>query len=375
MSSILSLSLQKQEGSFRLDAELEAAAGVTGIIGPSGAGKSMLLAAIAGLADPDKGSIHLDNQPLYDSAQNINLSPEYRELGMVFQDARLFPHMTVKSNLVFSRRKTRAALCTFDETVDLLDIHHLLTRRPHHLSGGEKQRVAIGRALLSAPAALLMDEPLASLDLARRREIMPFLERLRHRFDLPILYVSHNLDETLRLADGVIVMDQGKILARGSVEDTLSRIDVQSLIMGTAPNNDHPEPLTIVAATIGKRSDDGLSSIETPWGALTAPNLSGRYGDRVRLRIRARDIVLSTAEPTSLSIRNVIPGTIGTMTEAGDAQVDVLVRPSHDSEAQPVWARVTRRAATDLALEPGRPIWALLKAVVLTSDIELEALR
>lgn len=375
MSSVLSISVQKQEGTFTLDAEFEASAGVTGIIGPSGAGKSMLLSTIAGLANPDNGSIRLDRQALFDTAQNINLSPEHRELGMVFQDARLFPHMTVKSNLTFSRRQTRAALSTVEEIVDLLDIGSLLSRRPHHLSGGEKQRVAIGRALLSSPAALLMDEPLASLDLARRREIMPFLERLRHRFDLPILYVSHNLDETLRLADSVIVMDQGNILARGGVEQTLSRIDVQSLVLGGATTNDHPEPVTIVAATIGKRSDDGLFSIETPWGTLTAPNITGRYGDQVRLRIRARDLVLSTTEPTGLSIRNVIAGEVGIMTEAGSAQVDVLVRPSHDSNTQPVWARITKRAATELDLQPGHPIWALLKAVVLTSDIELEALR
>ena len=375
MSSVLSISVQKQEGTFTLDAEFEASAGVTGIIGPSGAGKSMLLSTIAGLANPDNGSIRLDRHALFDTAQNINLSPEHRELGMVFQDARLFPHMTVKSNLTFSRRQTRAALSTVEEIVDLLDIGSLLSRRPHHLSGGEKQRVAIGRALLSSPAALLMDEPLASLDLARRREIMPFLERLRHRFDLPILYVSHNLDETLRLADSVIVMDQGNILARGGVEQTLSRIDVQSLVLGGATTNDHPEPVTIVAATIGKRSDDGLFSIETPWGTLTAPNITGRYGDQVRLRIRARDLVLSTTEPTGLSIRNVIAGEVGIMTEAGSAQVDVLVRPSHDSNTQPVWARITKRAATELDLQPGHPIWALLKAVVLTSDIELEALR
>lgn len=375
MSSVLSIAVQKQEGPFALDVELEASAGVTGIIGPSGAGKSMLLSTIAGLADPDEGTIRLDGQILFDTARNINLSPEHRELGMVFQDARLFPHMTVRSNLTFSRRQSRAALSALDEIVDLLDIGSLLSRRPHHLSGGEKQRVAIGRALLSSPAALLMDEPLASLDLARRREIMPFLERLRHRFDLPILYVSHNLDETLRLADSVIVMDQGQVLARGSVEETLSRIDVQSLILGGVKSNEHPEPVTIAAATIGKQSDDGLFAIETPWGALTAPNITGRYGDQVRLRIRARDLVLSTTEPAGLSIRNVIAGEVGTMTEAGAAQIDVLVRPSYEPNAQPVWARITKRAATELNLQPGLPIWALLKAVVLTSDIELEALR
>ncbi len=375
MSAALTINIQKAAAPFVLDIGLSASSGVTGIIGPSGAGKSMLLSIIAGLADPDQGTIFLNDQPLFHQAKNINLAPEHRDLGMVFQDARLFPHMTVRSNLTFAHRNARAPLTSFDEIVDLLDIAHLLSRRPHHLSGGEKQRIAIGRALLSAPAALLMDEPLASLDLARRREIMPFLEQLRHRFDLPILYVSHNLDETLRLADSVIVMDQGKVLARGDVEETLSRIDVQSLILGSASGNEHPEPVTIAAATIGRRSDDGLFSIETPWGVLTAPNITGRRGDRVRLRIRAREIVISTAEPSSLSIRNVIAGEVGIMTEAGDAQVDVLIRPFGSGDIQPIWARITRRAATEMDLQPGRPIWALLKAVVLTSDIELEALR
>ncbi len=375
MSSVLAINVMKQTGPFALDVSMEASSGVTGIIGPSGAGKSMLLSTVAGLTAPDAGSIYLDQQPLYESETNINLSPEHRELGMVFQDARLFPHMTVKSNLTFSRRNNLPALSSLEEIVALLDIESLLHRRPHHLSGGEKQRVAIGRALLSAPAALLMDEPLASLDLARRREIMPFLERLRHRFDLPILYVSHNLDETLRLADNVVVMDQGKILARGGVEETLSRIDVQSLILGGAAAADHPEPVTIMAATIGAQAADGLFSVETPWGTLTAPNITGAPGDQVRLRIRARDIVLSTAEPSGLSIRNVIAGEVGVMTEAGGAQVDVLVRPLGNNDAPAVWARITQRAAKELDLQPGRPIWALLKAVVLTSDIELEALR
>ncbi len=375
MSSLLEINVKKQVGPFVLDVAIEASAGVTGIIGPSGAGKSMLLSTIAGLANPDRGSVYLDGQPLYDSETNLNLSPEHRELGMVFQDARLFPHMTVRSNLTFSRRDNRPALSTLEEIVDLLDIEDLLTRRPHHLSGGEKQRVAIGRALLSAPAALLMDEPLASLDLARRREIMPFLERLRHRFDLPILYVSHNLDETLRLADSVIVLDQGKVLARGGVEETLSRIDVQSLVLGGATTTDHPEPVTIMAATIGAKAIDGLIPIETPWGVLTAPNVAGDLGDEVRLRIQARDIVLSKDEPSGLSIRNVLAGEVGVMTEAGPAQVDVLIRPVGNREAPPVWARITQRAAKEMGLQPGLPIWALLKAVVLASDIELEALR
>jgi molybdate transport system ATP-binding protein len=375
MNPSLSVEVVKTEGPFTLDVGFVASQGVTGIIGRSGAGKSMLLSTIAGLQRPDEGTIKLGNAALFDRTRNIDLSPEHRELGMVFQNARLFPHMTVQSNLIYSRRNTQASLATFDEIVDLLGISHLLARRPHHLSGGEKQRVAIGRALLSAPSALLMDEPLASLDLARRREIMPFLEQLRRRFSLPILYVSHNLDETLRLADTVLVMDQGKIVASGQVEETLSRIDVQSLILGGATAGNHPEPVTIMSATIGARAEDGLYAINTPWGTLAAPDITGRPGTSARLRIRARDIVLSTVKPTGLSIRNIIAGEVGTMTEAGSAQVDILVRSIEDSEAPPLWARVTRRAATQMELQPGQPIWALIKAVVLASDIDLEALR
>jgi len=361
---------------FHLSVDFTAENGITAIVGPSGAGKSMLLSTIAGLAKPESGTITLNDKVLVETSVKTNLAPEKRGLGVVFQEARLFPHMTVQKNLTFANRPERNMLSEFDDIIDLLNLDHLLKRRPHHLSGGEKQRVAIGRALLSAPDALLMDEPLASLDLARRREIMPFLERLRERFSLPILYVSHNLDETIRLADRVIVMDQGKIVAKGSVETVLSRIDVQSLILGSElPSNTQPEPVTIVSAKISERHDDGLISIETPWGALAAPDISGDIGRAVRMRIRASDIVLSSAPPEGLSIRNVIAGEIGIMTEAGSSQMDVLVRPLAGSDPTPIWARITRRAAIEMDLKPDMPIWALLKAVVLASDIDIDGFQ
>lgn len=361
---------------FHLSVDFTAENGITAIVGPSGAGKSMLLSTIAGLAKPESGTITLNDKVLVETSVKTNLAPEKRGLGVVFQEARLFPHMTVQKNLTFANRPEQNMLSEFDDIIDLLDLGHLLKRRPHHLSGGEKQRVAIGRALLSAPDALLMDEPLASLDLARRREIMPFLERLRERFLLPILYVSHNLDETIRLADRVIVMDQGKIVAKGSVETVLSRIDVQSLILGSElPSNTQPEPVTIVSAEISERHDDGLISIKTPWGALAAPDISGDIGRAVRMRIRASDIVLSSAPPEGLSIRNVIAGEIGIMTEAGSSQMDVLVRPLAGSDPTPIWARITRRAAIEMDLKPDMPIWALLKAVVLASDIDIDGFQ
>lgn len=375
MSPRLSIKIKRQVGSFALSVDAEVADGITGILGPSGAGKSMLINAIAGLVRPETGTITLEGRTLFDAENKINLAPEKRDLGLVFQDARLFPHMTVQSNLTYARRKNSQPLATFDEIVDLLNLSHLLKRRPHHLSGGEKQRVAIGRALLSAPTALLMDEPLANLDLARRREVMPFLEMLRDRFAIPIVYVSHNLDETIRLANRVLVMDNGQIVAQGPVETVLSRIDVQSLILGGPTGDSHPEPITIVSATILTRHDDGLFSIDTPWGTLTAPEIFGSSGDTIRLRLRAHDIVLASSPPEGLSIRNVIAGEVGTMTQAGPAQVDVLIRPVGPTGTPTLWARVTRRAAEEMQLRPGMPIWALLKAVVLASDIDLDGLR
>ncbi len=374
-NNLFSVSVERAIKAFKLSVEFEAAQGITAIVGPSGAGKSMLLGTIAGLTKPDRGKITLAGNTLFDHLKKIDLAPEYRGLGVVFQDARLFPHMSVQSNLTYARPGTRQPLADFDEIIELLDLKLLLKRRPHKLSGGEKQRVAIGRALLSRPIALLMDEPLASLDIARRREIMPFLERLRDRFAIPILYVSHNLDETIRLANRVIVMGQGKSVAQGPVEQVLSRIDVQSLILGQETSSNFPEPLTIVKATIGERQKDGLVSVHTPWGALTAPAISAPVGTTVRLRVRARDIVLSSVPPQSLSIRNTIPGEVGTMTDAGISQVDILVRPKPTVAASPppaLWARVTRRAANEMNLQADMPVWALLKAVVLATDIDLD---
>ncbi|MBO6542236.1 MAG: molybdenum ABC transporter ATP-binding protein [Alphaproteobacteria bacterium] len=375
MSAHLSVNIARRLPDFELTAAFEAGNGVTSLLGVSGAGKSMTLHCIAGLADPHHGKITLNGQTLFDHEEHIILPPEKRELGVVFQESRLFPHMTIRTNLNYGATQTRKPLADFNEIVSLLDIEPLLDRRPHHLSGGEKQRVAIGRALLSSPTALLMDEPLANLDLLRRREILPFIERLKDRFQLPILYVSHNLDETIRLADQVLIMRAGRIVASGPTEETLSRIEVQSILFG---ENQSPEPLTIVSGHIAERHPDGLVCIETPWGRIVAPNVEGKIGHRLRLRIRARDIILSKREPSDLSIRNTIEGEIGLMAEAGDSQVDVLVRPNGnpDSPVTPaLWARITKHAAADLSLTPGTKVWALLKAVVLATDIDLDALN
>lgn len=370
-SGVLKVDISRRLPNFELSAAFEIASGVTSLLGPSGAGKSMTLHCIAGLEDAQSGCIEFNNNILFDTTTHTILPPEQRGFGVVFQDARLFPHLNIRSNLIYGATSLRAPVTSLEEIVSLLDIEHLLTRRPHHLSGGEKQRVAIGRALLSSPQALLMDEPLASLDLPRRREIMPFIEKLRDRFNLPILYVSHNLDETIRLADQVLIMREGRIVASGPTEETLSRIEVQSILFGEAHA---PEPITIVAGHIVERSSMGLVCVETPWGKLSAPHVEGDIGRKLRLRIRARDIILSTRMPTDLSIRNTIAGEVGLMTEAGPAQVDILIRPTDSPNAPSLWARITKHAAADLELASGKKVWALLKAVVLATDIDIDAL-
>ncbi len=221
MSGTIAIEVVLHQGDFILTAALALpGAGVTVLFGPSGAGKTSLIDCVAGLARPERGRIAVGERVLFDSQARIDLPPERRHVGYVFQDGRLFPHMTVAANLRYGM-KGAAGGVGFDEVVDLLGIGHLLQRRPANLSGGEKQRVAIGRALLSAPQLLLMDEPLASLDQARRAEILPYLERLRDRFALPILYVTHDRNEARRLAAQVVLLRHGQVTAQGRPEQVL----------------------------------------------------------------------------------------------------------------------------------------------------------
>ena len=225
---MLEVKLHKQQGSFLLDAAFQSGAGVTALFGRSGAGKSSIVEMLAGLRRPDHGRIVLDGEVLYDSEAGIELAPERRRLGCVFQEARLFPHLSVLGNLRFGMRRTRAKerRLTIDEIVRLLDLAPLLDRRPQTLSGGERQRVAIGRALLTSPRLLLMDEPLANLDEGRKLEVLPFIERLAVELDVATVYVTHSMDEILRLAQTLILISEGRVIASGAVEELLSRLDL-----------------------------------------------------------------------------------------------------------------------------------------------------
>ncbi|SLM28087.1 molybdate transporter subunit; ATP-binding component of ABC superfamily (fragment) [Desulfamplus magnetovallimortis] len=230
--NLLDIKLEKVQGNFSVEtAFISGGAGVTALFGHSGAGKTSIINMIAGLSHPDSGHIVVNNHCVFDAEKGINIPPEKRRFGYVFQDGRLFPHMSVHANLLYGMKRVKPCYryIKFDQVVELLGINHLLQRHPATLSGGEKQRVAIGRSLLTSPVLMLMDEPLASLDAARKNEVLPFISRLAGEFSVPILYVTHSIDEILNLADTVVFLSEGKSLAVGGVEEVTSRKDFQSL--------------------------------------------------------------------------------------------------------------------------------------------------
>lgn len=359
---MLEVSVRRRQGAFRIDAELASGPGVTVLSGPSGAGKTSLVAMVAGLVRPDEGRIVVDRRVLFDGAAGIDLPPEKRRLGYVFQDARLFPHLTVKANLGFGLCRVPAAerRVDFDEVVEVLGIGHLLERRPARLSGGEKQRVAIGRALLASPRILLMDEPLASLDATRKAEVLPFIAGLARRFALPILYVSHAMEEVLRLADTLVLMEGGRVAAAGTPEELLARADLRHLT-GAG------EAGVVVAARVGGSDEEhGVTRLEIAGGVLIAGITGLAPGTPVRVRIHARDVALAIDPPGRISVRNVLPGRIVSMTEAENHRLDVFI----DCGGSLIWSQITTLAQSELRLAPGMAAFALVKAVTIAgSDV------
>src|SRR3954469_16902882 len=290
---MLEVNVERRLGSFRLAASFIAGAGITALFGRSGSGKTSLVNALAGLLKPDNGRISLDGIVLYDRAASIDVPPQRRRIGYVFQDARLFPHLTVRRNLLYGRwfRRPEPGAPSLEEVVDLLGIAPLLARRPGALSGGEKQRVAIGRALLASPRLLLMDEPLAALDAARKSEILPYIERLRRETGLPIVYVSHAIDEVARLADHVAVMSEGRIAAFGPVEEVMSRLDLR-------PMTGRYEAGSVINASVAAHDTlYGLTELRFAGGSITVPGTDLALGSSVRVRIRDRDVSVARDKP------------------------------------------------------------------------------
>jgi molybdate transport system ATP-binding protein len=339
-------------------------AGVTALFGPSGCGKSTILAVVAGLLRPDAGRVVLDGTVLLDTARGIQLPPEARRCGVVFQEARLFPHLSVANNLRYGLKRAPAGAAGpgFEEVVELLGIAPLLPRRPARLSGGERQRVALGRALLARPRLLLMDEPLAALDAARRAEVLPFLTRLRDAARLPILYVTHALEEVDALANRLVLLQDGRVLAEGSVEDLATRTDLP-----LAARRDAGAVLACTVAGAGSGVEvgaagagEGLTRLDFDGGSLVAVMRGAPVGTRLRLRIRARDVAVATEAPRGLSTRNILAAEIAAISPGSGAQevfLHLAIGPSL------LLARVTQDSVAQLGLVPGMRVWALLKAV------------
>ncbi len=359
--NILHVDVRHVVPGFSLEVTFDSAGGITALFGRSGAGKTTLINIIAGLIHPDGGRISVDDQVLFDSHQGINLPPEKRRLGYVFQEPRLFPHLTVGQNLKFGSRYAVASPqpVTFDRAVDLLGLEHLLKRRPGLLSGGEKQRVAIGRALLAGPRLLLMDEPLANLDPARRDEVLSFVETLHHGTNIPIVYVSHNMEEIIRLADTAVLIAEGKIAATGPVEGVMSRLDLGPL---TGRHNAG----TVMAAQVDRHDPEhSLTCLRVPGGRIWVSRLELEAGAGLRVRVRARDVTLALDPPTKISTRNIFEGTVADIqTASNDPEVNVLLTLG---EGGRLWSRITRRALSDLELAPGVKVYALAKSVALDS--------
>ncbi|MCJ2083840.1 molybdenum ABC transporter ATP-binding protein [Methylobacterium sp. J-090] len=351
----LDLDVSLTRGAFRLDVAFRAPAGLTALFGRSGSGKTTVIDCLAGLVRPDRGRIAVAGETLLDTDRRIAVPTHRRRIGVVFQESRLMPHLSVRQNLVYGRRFSRgreeAPGLAFDDVIGLLGIGHLLARRPAGLSGGEGQRVAIGRALLSRPRLLLMDEPLAALDAARKAEILPLIERLRDGAGIPIVYVSHAVSEVARLADTLVVLEAGRVAAAGPAEALLRRGEL-------GPDHAAQSGSLLDMVVAGHDSASGLTHLSGVAGDLSVPRLDRTVGTPVRLLVPARDVLLATRVPVGLSARNVLAGTVRDLTPLGEGAVRVTL----DCGGAALAARLTQASVRDLALAPGRPVFAVVKS-------------
>jgi molybdate transport system ATP-binding protein len=353
---MLSVDLSHRFGDFALDVSFEAPPGVTVLFGRSGSGKTSVIKAVAGLFHPEGGRVASDENVLFDRAAGIFVPPHRRRMGYVFQEARLFPHLNVRRNLTYGRRfaprdDVGAEVESFDRIVDLLGLGPLLDRRPRDLSGGETQRVALGRALLSRPSLILADEPLAALDTERKEEILPYFERLRDDLQIPILYVSHAATEVARLATTVVVLQDGRVLRSGPAVEVLGDPDV--VPMGPRDAG------ALLEARVTRHHDDGLSELDAGGCPLFLPRLGHAPGAVLRIRIAAQDVILSRIRPEGLSALNILPGTVDRVREGDGPGAMVAL----DTSAGRLLARITRRSATALGLAPGVAVYAIVKTV------------
>jgi molybdate transport system ATP-binding protein len=354
---MLDIALTKNLEHFALDVAFKSDAPVLGLFGRSGSGKTTLVNCLAGIATPDRGRIVIDDTLLFDSEQGINLPPEKRRVGYVFQDALLFPHLNVEDNLQYGARlnKHAGALMPAHDVIRLLGLEKLLTRRPTTLSGGEKQRVAIGRALLANPRILLMDEPLASLDGERRHEVLSYIEMLRDQLPIAIVFVSHSVSEVTRLADNLVLLSEGKMMACGPVQEVMGRLDLY-------PHTGRHEAGAVIECTVLAHDDAyELTQLAFDGGHIRMPRIAAPIGEKIRLRIRARDVALATTRPANVSTANILEGKLVELAQSSGPFIEARIQIG----ATHVIARITRHSAELLGLVSGKAVFALVKAAAI----------
>ena len=356
-ASAIKARFQLRRGKFALDMDLAIPGrGVTALFGPSGSGKTTVLRLLAGLERAPGGFLSMGGETWQGGDEF--LPTHHRSIGYVFQDANLFPHLSARRNLEFGWKRIPAAdrRIPLDHVIELLGIAPFLDRLPASLSGGEKQRVGIARALATSPRLLLMDEPLAALDLSRKREILPYLEKLRDELSMPMVYGSHAADEVARLADHLVVLDGGRVVAQGPLAEVLSRVDL--------PIRLGDEVGVVIQATIGERDERwGLARLDFSGGALWARDHGVVLGKSVRVRVLARDVSVSLGKSTDSSILNILPGAVSALGE-GEHPAQALVRITLDG-GEAILARLTHRSIEQLGLAPGKRVWTQIKTVAL----------
>jgi molybdate transport system ATP-binding protein len=341
-------------GDFHLRVNFRSEGRLTALFGPSGSGKTSLIGIIAGLTRPHRGRVVVAGEVLTDSERGVFVPKHRRRVGYVFQEGRLFPHLSVRRNLLYGRWFTgkRDRYTALDPIVELLGIGPLLERSPEALSGGEKQRVAIGRALLASPRLLLLDEPLASLDEERKAEILPYVERLRDETKVPIVYVSHSIAEVSRLAVTVVALSGGAMINCGPAVEVLNRLDLVS----------DGDIGTLLEAEVAAHDPVfGLTRLHCRAGEFQIPAVKLSVGTITRIRIRPEDVMLAIAEPSGLSALNILRGNVVAIGKLTGSSLEVTI----GCNGQPLRARVTRRSLEHLSLVPGLPVYAIIKAVAL----------
>jgi molybdate transport system ATP-binding protein len=353
----LEVEIRHRLSAFALDVRFEAEGRLVALFGRSGSGKTSIVNVIAGLLAADHAIVRIGGETLVDTTRGVSVPRHKRRIGYVFQEARLFPHLTVRRNLLYGRwfAGGKADGTEFARVVDMLGIGPLLERWPANLSGGERQRVAIGRALLAAPRLLLMDEPLASLDEARKADILPYVERLRDASRIPIVYVSHSIAEVSRLSSDLVLLSDGKVVAVGPTAEIMSRLDL-------FPLTGRAEAGALIDAVVAHHDETyGLTEVVARSGRWSVPRVDLPIGTRLRFRVRARDVTLAATVPSGLSTLNIVAGVVAEVGGGSGPVVDVRL----DCGGDTLLARVTRRSVATLGLQPGTSVHALVKSVAL----------